>query len=140
MDVYPADLIQTKGLRVLAIHVPISDVEKRYRRLFCNQDQPIGERCMKQTLALAAGAAFIICMTFGALNLSADNNHKVKVCHVTGNGTAHVIEIDEHAVPAHLAHGDGVDVPTDLQHGDPCAPTPPPPTQPPPVQPPPVLK
>jgi hypothetical protein len=61
------------------------------------------------------------------------------VCHVTGNGTAHVIDIDKHAWPAHLAHGDSMDVTTGLRPGDPCVVTPPPPTTPPPP-PPPVLK
>ena len=74
---------------------------------------------MKRTLALAVGAAFIIGMTYGALSLRA--GEKVKVCHVTGNGTAHVIEISENAVPAHLAHGDSVlDADSELEHGDPC--------------------
>ncbi len=75
---------------------------------------------MKQTLALAVGAAVIIGMTYGALSLKAGDDHKVKVCHVTGNGTAHVIEIDNHAVPAHLDHGDSLDVPSWFGHGDPC--------------------
>ena len=52
-------------------------------------------------------AAVIIGITFGALSLSANN--KVLICHVTGNGSAHVIDIDEHAMPAHLAHGDSLE-------------------------------
>ena len=80
---------------------------------------------MKRTLKLAAGAAFILGMTCGALNLRADDDHKIKVCHVTGNGTAHVIDIDKHALPAHLAHGDSVDVPAWFRSGDPCIATPP---------------
>jgi hypothetical protein len=105
---------------------------------------------MKQTLALAAGAAAIIGLTFGALNLKAGDDYKVLVCHVTGNGTSHVIDIDSHALPAHLAHGDSLDVPTGYGPGDPCVATPPPPVDPttppppPPVYPttppPPVLK
>ena len=78
---------------------------------------------MKHTLALAAGAAFIIGMTYGSLNLSADNDHKMKVCHVTGNGTYHVIEIDHHALQAHLNHGDSQDVPSWFEDGDPCVPS-----------------
>ncbi len=31
---------------------------------------------------------------------------KVTVCHVTGNGSYHAIEINVNALPAHLAHGD----------------------------------
>jgi hypothetical protein len=91
---------------------------------------------MKQTFALAVGAAVIISLTFGALSLKAGDDHKVKVCHVTGNGTAHVIEIDHHAVQAHLDHGDSLNVPVGYTHGDPCviAPPPPPPPPPPPTQ------
>jgi hypothetical protein len=85
---------------------------------------------MKQTLALAVGAAAIIAITFGAVNLRADNDHKTKVCHVTGNGTNHVIEIDNHAVQTHLNHGDTVLDTTqkDLRPGEPCVLITPPPT------------
>lgn len=74
---------------------------------------------MKQAFAFAVGAAVIIGgMTYQALNLSAAE--KVKVCHRTGNGSAHVIEISENAVPAHLNHGDSLDGLDDLEHGDSC--------------------
>ncbi len=76
---------------------------------------------MKQTLALAVGAAIIIGITFGALSLSA--NSKVLICHVTGNGSAHVIDIDEHAVRAHLDHGDSLEAAATwlgLKPGDAC--------------------
>jgi hypothetical protein len=76
---------------------------------------------MKQTLALAVGAAVIIGMTYGALSLSA--GEKVKVCHVTGNGRGHVIEISVHALHAHLAHGDSLAA-LELEHGDSCEVTP----------------
>ena len=33
-------------------------------------------------------------------------NVKVDVCHVEGNGSYHIINVSEKAVPAHLAHGD----------------------------------
>ena len=96
---------------------------------------------MKQTLALAVPAAFIICMTYGALNLRADKgDHKMMVCHVTGNGTAHVIDIDKHAWPSHQAHGDStIDNTTGLRAGDPCVVTSPPPSMPPPPDTPPVV-
>jgi len=87
---------------------------------------------MKQTLALAAGVAAIIGLTFGALSLKADDDHKVLVCHVNGNGTFHVIDIDKHAWPAHQAHGDSMAA-TGLGKGDPCII--PNPTTPPPVDP-----
>jgi hypothetical protein len=31
---------------------------------------------------------------------------KVNVCHVTGNGSFHEINISRNALPAHMAHGD----------------------------------
>ena len=31
----------------------------------------------------------------------------VQMCHVTGNGSFHLISVDGHAEPAHRAHGDG---------------------------------
>jgi len=74
---------------------------------------------MKKTFTLALGAAVIIGgMTYQALNLSAAD--KVKVCHRTGNGGAHVIEISEHAVPAHLGHGDSLEAAEELEQGDDC--------------------
>jgi hypothetical protein len=96
---------------------------------------------MKQTLALAAGVAAIIGLTFGAPSLKAGDDHKMLVCHVTGNGSSHVIDIDYHAWPAHQAHGDSP-APGDKK-GDTCVATPtaPPPVDPPPppVVPPPVV-
>jgi hypothetical protein len=109
---------------------------------------------MKQTLALAFGAAIIVGTMIGAPDLSAAE--KVSVCHRTGNGGSHVIEIAQSAVKAHLAHGDHLEVAAGLKSGTPCQPAvgavqPPapvvqPPVQPPapvvqpPVQPPPILK
>ena len=90
---------------------------------------------MKQTLALAFGAAIIVGTMIGAPDLSAAE--KVSLCHREGNGGGHVIEIAESAVKAHLAHGDHLEVAVGLKAGTPCLP----PVQPPaPVQPPPILK
>jgi hypothetical protein len=72
---------------------------------------------MKQ-LALAVGAAVIMGMTYQALSLSAPE--RVMVCHVEGNGSAHVIEISERAVEAHLAHGDSLEAAEGLEPGDSC--------------------
>jgi hypothetical protein len=88
---------------------------------------------MKRTLALAAGVAGIIGFTFGAPSLKAGDDHKYLVCHVTGNGSSHVIDIDKHAWPAHQAHGDSMAT-AGYGKGDACAATP---TAPPPVDPPP---
>ena len=74
---------------------------------------------MKKVFAFAVGAAVIVGgMTYQTLNLSAGD--KVKVCHRTGNGNAHVIEISSNAVQAHLNHGDSLIVPDGAEHGDPC--------------------
>jgi len=73
---------------------------------------------MKQALAFVVGAAVIIGISYQALNLSAAD--KVKVCHVEGNGSAHVIEISVNALRAHLAHGDSLEVEEGLEHGDTC--------------------
>lgn len=45
---------------------------------------------------------------FGAALAMGGGDHKVTICHVPpGNpGNAHTIEVDKHAVPAHLEHGD----------------------------------
>src|SRR5262245_7350505 len=77
---------------------------------------------MKQTLKLAVGAAVIIGM--GALSLSAEG--KVKVCHREGNGKAHVIDISENALKAHLAHGDSVEGIEGKKPGESCQLAPPP--------------
>ena len=63
-----------------------------------------------------ARGKFLALVTIGlALALSTsgtaqNENHKVDVCHVPpGNpANAHIINVDESAVPAHLAHGDNL--------------------------------
>jgi len=77
---------------------------------------------MKQALALAAGAAAIIGMTYGSLSLSAAE--RVLVCHREGNGSAHVIEIAAEAVKAHLYHGDSLEGARGLKPHDTCSITP----------------
>ncbi len=37
-------------------------------------------------------------------------SEKVDICHVTGSGEAHLINVSENAVPAHEGHGDTIDV------------------------------
>jgi hypothetical protein len=73
---------------------------------------------MKQALALAIGAAVIIGLSYEALSLGAAE--RVMVCHVEGNGSAHVIEISGHAVAKHLVHGDSLEVEVGLEPGDSC--------------------
>ncbi len=76
---------------------------------------------MKQALALSIGAALIIVMTCEARSQRIGSPEKeVKVCHVEGNGKAHVIIISENAVKAHLAHGDSLNVAEGLKAGARC--------------------
>ena len=44
---------------------------------------------------------------FGQAALVTDEGSKVQICHRTGNGSYHLIEISVSAEPAHRAHGDG---------------------------------
>jgi hypothetical protein len=75
---------------------------------------------MKRIFALAAGAALIIGMTMGAPSLRAAS--KVRICHVEGqqSGRAHVIEISDNAILAHLGHGDSMEGAIGLNTGDNC--------------------
>ncbi len=53
---------------------------------------------------------------FGA---SVENTQKVEICHRTGNGSYHLIDVSINAEPAHRAHGDarpGEAVPGDPGH------------------------
>ena len=75
---------------------------------------------MKRVFAFAAGAALIVAMTMGTQNLRAAS--KVRICHVEGqqSGRAHVIEISDNAVLAHLGHGDSLADALGLEPGDNC--------------------
>jgi len=75
---------------------------------------------MKRIIAFAAGAALIVCMTMGAHNLKAAS--RVRICHVEGqqSGRAHVIEISDNAILAHLGHGDSMEAAIGLNPGDNC--------------------
>ena len=55
-------------------------------------------------LTLLVPALLIVVLATGAI--AGGNNQKVTVCHVTGNGSFHQITVSEHAVPAHMQHGD----------------------------------
>jgi len=57
--------------------------------------------------------------------LNGASGSRVEMCHVTGNGSYHLIEVDESARAAHLRHGDGLpgdEVPSDpnLTFGEDC--------------------
>jgi hypothetical protein len=77
---------------------------------------------MKQALALAIGAAVIFGITYEARSQGSpsDKADKVKVCHVVGNGSAHVVEISRNALQTHLDHGDNQQAAEGLRPGDSC--------------------
>jgi hypothetical protein len=79
---------------------------------------------MKRIFALATGAALIIGMTMGSHSLKAAS--RIHICHVEGqqSGRAHVIEISDNALLAHLGHGDSMDAAIGLNTGDNCVITP----------------
>ena len=52
-------------------------------------------------------------INFKSLTTSRSSAPKIDVCHHEGNDTWHVININENALPAHLAHGDVVLVDAD---------------------------
>lgn len=48
----------------------------------------------------------LLFVTAGAATVLGSPQGKVDVCHQTGNGSYHVINVSGNAVPAHLRHGD----------------------------------
>jgi hypothetical protein len=75
-------------------------------------------------LALAAPA---VASAGGKGDTSPGNSgeHKTTVCHREGNGSFHLITVDNHAVPAHMKHGDVL--PDASGHCPPAPSSPPPP-------------
>ncbi len=64
---------------------------------------------MKRASFLAGAIGLLSVLSVQApIATATSRDHKVAICHVPpGNpSNAHTIEIDYHAVPAHLAHGD----------------------------------
>ena len=57
-------------------------------------------------LTAAAVLPAIILVAAGAATVFGSPQGKVDVCHQTGNGSYHVINVSGNAVPAHLRHGD----------------------------------
>ena len=60
---------------------------------------------MKITNSVIGSAVSICCFAPVAMSAPAP---KVNVCHATGDGTFHLINISSNALDAHLAHGDVV--------------------------------
>lgn len=67
--------------------------------------------------ALAALAMIAVTLTASSADAAAS---KTLVCHVEGNGTAHVVAVSDQAVDAHVAHGDAMA--TTGVAGDECSP------------------
>ena len=60
--------------------------------------QLVGPLAVATAIALGGGIAQVT---------AAAEQADVQMCHVTGNGSFHMISVDGHAEPAHRAHGDG---------------------------------
>ena len=58
---------------------------------------------LRRLLAMAIVAIVIVGSSVTGASAS---DHRTPVCHQRGNGDYHLIEIDEHALDAHLGHGD----------------------------------
>ena len=74
---------------------------------------------MKRFFAVLAVAAFVVGVPLSHLGMAApDKAHKVDICHIPdASPVGFVISIDEHAVDAHLAHGDCVEFTVDEDDG-----------------------
>ena len=59
----------------------------------------------RRLLASALVPAMVLIAASGAIAIGSPQA-KVDVCHRTGNGSFHEINISGNALPAHLAHGD----------------------------------
>jgi hypothetical protein len=57
-------------------------------------------------LIAAALLPAIVLVAAGAATVFGSPQGKQDVCHQTGNGSYHVINVSMNAVPAHLRHGD----------------------------------
>src|SRR5215475_14143842 len=58
-------------------------------------------------IRLATMLATVLAFTVAVRPAAAQPAPKVPDCHLTGNGTFHLIVISSNALPAHVAHGDG---------------------------------
>ena len=60
---------------------------------------------LKRALATALIPAIVAVAAVTATAVGSPQG-KVDVCHVTGNGSYHLINVSANALPAHLGHGD----------------------------------
>lgn len=63
---------------------------------------------MKRLILLACAALAVLALGATAVSASRTVTGKTDVCHRTGNGSFHRINVSDRAVPAHIAHGDGL--------------------------------
>ena len=69
--------------------------------------------------AFALFSVLAILAMFPLSHVWADKEKKVDICHITGNGSGHVINVSGNAIPAHLAHGDCLNF-VQSKEGDDC--------------------
>lgn len=73
-------------------------------------------------VVVAALAAALFLLNSGSTVANAQNGHKTAICHFSADEDCWVtIEVANQAVPAHLAHGDSLDVencPNDCSNGE----------------------
>jgi hypothetical protein len=60
---------------------------------------------LRRLLATALLPAMVFAAA-GTATVMGSSEGKQDLCHVTGNGSFHVISVSGNAVPAHLGHGD----------------------------------
>lgn len=62
---------------------------------------------MKKGIVLVFALSLVAALLASGIAIAAPAG-KVDVCHREGNGSYHLINVSENALPAHLAHGDGL--------------------------------
>jgi len=62
----------------------------------------------KMSVWISVSTAVLLVLGMLVSGIAVAQVAKVNVCHRTGNGTYRLISVSERAVPAHLAHGDGL--------------------------------
>lgn len=60
---------------------------------------------VRRLLAAALLPAMVL-VAAGTATVFGSPQGKVDICHLTGNGSYHIINVSANAMPAHLAHGD----------------------------------
>ena len=67
-------------------------------------------RLLKKAMVASGAVAVVIALSsttpMASVVPGGEDDHRVTICHVDGQGRFHPITVDYHAVPAHLDHGD----------------------------------